>query len=190
MESTLVALAGTTIAVVGTLLAPVLSQRLLSRAQSDQFERQERVADAQWAREQRVAERDKRRECYVAANAGYRRYRVELMNHLWRVHKGEVTPVARAALDDARHTMHGAFAEAQMAASDPVLAELDAMAVTLARAYDRVMRLEEADTSSEEVFEEIRVMLLRANDQWIGMRAVMRADLGVPGRAGPREAGP
>ncbi|MEV7541531.1 hypothetical protein [Streptomyces sp. NPDC089915] len=185
MESTLIALAGTTIAVVGTLLAPVLSQRLLSRAQSDQFERQERAADAQWAREQRVAELDKRRECYVAANSGYRRYRVELMNYLWRVHKGEVTPEAREGLDDARHTMHAAFAEAQMAASDPVLAELDAMAQTLARAYDRVMRLEEGDDAPEGAFEEIRVSLLRANDQWVGMRGVMRADLGVPGRAGP-----
>ncbi|MEW1639666.1 hypothetical protein AB0469_37110 [Streptomyces sp. NPDC093801] len=189
MESTLVALAGTTIAVAGTLLAPVLSQRLLSRTQSDQFERQERAADAQWAREQRVAELDKRRACYVAANSGYRRHRVELMNYLWRVHDGEVTPEARAALEDARHSMHASFAEAQMAASDTVLAELDSMAQTLAHAYDRVMRLGEGAPGADGAdgaFEEIRVMLLRANDQWVGMRTAMRADLGVePGPAGP-----
>lgn len=191
MDSTLLALAGTTIAVAGTLLAPVLSQRLLTRAQSEHSERQERAADAQWVREQQVIELGKRRDCYVTANAAYRRYRVELMNYLWLVHKAEVTPTGRTALEDARHAMHASFAEAQMVASDAVLDELDSMAQTLARIYNRVMRLEEGNAAADGSFEEIQGRLMRANDRWVGMRSAMRADLGVDVRpAGPSSIGP
>ncbi|MCX4693299.1 hypothetical protein [Streptomyces sp. NBC_01408] len=191
MDNTLLALAGTTIAVAGTLLAPVLSQRLLARAESDSFERQERVADAQWVREQQVAELGKRRECYVTANSGYRRYRIELMKYLWLVHKGGVTAEERTVLDDARHAMHASFAEVQMVASDAVLAELDSMAQTLAHLYDRVMRLEEGNAAPDGSFEEIQTGLLRANAQWVIMRGAMRADLGVDSRpAGRSSAAP
>ncbi|GHI89611.1 hypothetical protein ACWGF3_06005 [Streptomyces xanthophaeus] len=179
MDNTLLALAGTTIAVAGTLLAPVLSQRLLARAESDRFAREEQVADTQWVREQQVAELARRRDCYVSANAGYRRYRIELMRYLWLVHKAEATPEARTVMEDARHSMHNAFAEAQMAASDAVLAELDSMTQNLARMYDRVMRLEEGTSAPGSSFEEIQTGLLRANEQWVVMRGAMRADLGV-----------
>ncbi|WP_329195324.1 MULTISPECIES: hypothetical protein [unclassified Streptomyces] len=179
MDNALLALAGTTIAVAGTLLAPVLSQRLVARTESHRFERQERAADAQWAREQRAAELDKRRACYVTSNSGYRRYRIELMKYLWLVHRAEVTVEARTVLEEARHAMHAAFAEAQMAASDAVLAELDSMSRTLAAIYDGVLRLEEADSAPEGAFEEMRTALLQANEQWMVMRGAMRADLGV-----------
>ncbi|GHB40410.1 hypothetical protein GCM10010347_07500 [Streptomyces cirratus] len=187
MDNALLALAGTTIAVAGTLLAPVLSQRLVTRAETHRFDRQERAADAQWAREQQAVELDKRRECYVTSNAGYRRYRIELMKYLWLVHRGEVTVEARTALEEARHAMHASFAEAQMAASDAVLAELDSMSRTLAQIYDGVLRLEEdtaASGGSVESFEEMRAALLRVNEQWVVMRGAMRADLGVAPPAG------
>ncbi|MFE2167476.1 hypothetical protein ACFXB3_20825 [Streptomyces sp. NPDC059447] len=185
MENALLALAGAVVAVTGTLLAPILSQRMLGRVQAEQFDRQQLVAEAQWAREQRLVEVEKRRACYVTANSGYRRYRIELMKYLWRVHKGEATPEARAELDEARHAMHAAFAEAQMVASDSVLAELDALTQVLAGQYSRTMRLEEGRPRPEGgSFEEIQAVLLRLGDQWKGMRAAMRADLGVaPGPA-------
>ncbi|MFI5826359.1 hypothetical protein ACIA6C_03700 [Streptomyces sp. NPDC051578] len=179
MDNALLALAGTTIAVAGTLIAPVLSQRLVARAESQRFERQERAADAQWARQQQAAELDKRRQCYVTSNSGYRRYRIELMKYLWLVHRAEVTAEARAALEEARHAMHAGFAEAQMTASDAVLAELDSMSRTLAQIYDGVLRLEEGDAAPDGSFEELRAALLRANEQWTVMRGAMRADLGV-----------
>lgn len=189
MENALLALAGAVVAVTGTLLAPILSQRVLGRVQTEQFDRQQRVAEAQWEREQRLAEVDKRRTCYVTANSGYRRYRTELMKYLWLVHKGEVTPEARAELEEARHSMHAAFAEAQMISSDAVLAELDTMTQELARAYSRTMRLEEGRPRPEGgSFQEIHDDLLRLGDQWAGMRSTMRADLGV--NPGPASAGP
>ena len=182
--SSLVPLAIALIGVGGTLFAPLLTQRLVARVQAEQGDRQERVAEAQWRREQQVAALDKRRDCYVAANSGYRRFRVELMNYLWLVHKDAVAPERRTALEDARHAMHASFAEAQMAASDAVLAELDAMSQTFASLYDRVMRLEEGSPAPDGSFEEIQSGLLRANEQWVVMRGAMRADLGVdPGPA-------
>ncbi|MGW7439533.1 hypothetical protein [Streptomyces sp. NPDC054849] len=63
------------------------------------------------------------------------------MNHLWLVHKGEVTSQGRTDLEEARHAMHASFAEAQMIASDAVPAELDAMTRTLSTAYSLTMRL-------------------------------------------------
>ncbi|MGW5852744.1 hypothetical protein ACWFQ8_33365 [Streptomyces sp. NPDC055254] len=179
------ALAGALVAVLGTLLAPVLSHRVLARTQAEQSARAERAADAQWAREQRVVEREQRRSCYVGANAGYRRYRVELMNYLWLVHKGAVTPQGRADLEEARHVLYASFAEAQMVASDAVLAQLDALAQALASSYSRIMRLEEGDPHPEGSFEELLAALLALGDRWAEMRDTMRADLGVA--AGPAD---
>ncbi|MFF2792379.1 hypothetical protein ACFVT6_37445 [Streptomyces sp. NPDC058049] len=179
MNNALLALAGAIVAVTGTLLAPILSQRVLARVQTEQFERQERAADAQWVREQRVAGVEKRRACYVTANSGYRRYRIELMKYLWLVHKGEVTAQARTDLEETRHAMHTAFAEAQMVASDAVLQELDAMTATLAGAYSRTLHLEDGDPHPGWSFEEIQTELLQLGDRWKNMRGLMRADLGV-----------
>ncbi|GAA3266746.1 hypothetical protein [Streptomyces lavendulae] len=179
MDNALLALASAIVAVTGTLLAPVLSQRITGRVQADQFDRQERLARAQWQRDRRAAEREKRRDCYVHANAGYRRYRVELMNHLWAVHRDEVTDEGRAALQEARHAMHSAFAEAQMIASDAVMAELDVLTRELADAYARTMRLERGNPLPGWGFDEVLAALLDLGDAWVRARAVMRADLGV-----------
>ncbi|MFE9632883.1 hypothetical protein [Streptomyces sp. NPDC006463] len=167
------------VGVTGTLLAPVLSQRVLARIQAQQFERQERLADAQWRRERLVTERDTRRACYVTANSGYRRYRLELMNFLWLIHKGEVTPQGRTDLEEARGAMHVSFSEAQMIASDAVLVELDAMAQALASSYSRILQLEEGDPHPEGTFEELLAGLPALGERWKEMRAAMRADLGV-----------
>ncbi|MET8754600.1 hypothetical protein ABZW32_31565 [Streptomyces sp. NPDC004667] len=189
MDNALLALASAIVAVTGTLLAPVLSQRITARVQADQFDRQERLARAQWQRERRVAERERRRDCYVHANAGYRRYRVELMNHLWAVHRDEVTDEGRSALQEARHAMHSAFAEAQMIASDAVMAELDALTRELAGAYARTMRLERGSPSPRWGFDEILAALLDLGDAWVRARSVMRTDLGVePGPVAPDAA--
>ncbi|MFJ6049083.1 hypothetical protein [Streptomyces sp. NPDC092307] len=152
---------------------------MLARIQAEQFDRQQRAADAQWVREQRVAEVEKRRACYVTANSGYRRYRIELMKYLWLVHKAEVTAQARADLEETRLSMHTAFAEAQMVASDAVLRELDAMTVTLAGAYRRILQLADGNPYPGWSFEEIQTELLQVGQRWKNMRGIMRADLGV-----------
>ncbi|MEU9027916.1 hypothetical protein AB0D46_10325 [Streptomyces sp. NPDC048383] len=182
--SSLIPLVIALIGVGGTLFAPLLTQRLVARVQAEQGGRQERVAEAQWRREQQVAALDKRRDCYVAANSGYRRFRVELMNYLWLVDEDALAPERRTALEDARHAMHASFAEARMAASGAVLAELDAVSQAFASLYDRGLRLEEGSPAPDGSFEEIQSGLLRANEQGVVRRGAMRAHVGAePGPA-------
>ncbi|MFJ7268029.1 hypothetical protein ACIQV3_15485 [Streptomyces sp. NPDC099050] len=187
MDSGLIALGAAVVGVAGTLLATVLSQRMVARVQAAQFEREQRVAQLGWAREQQLAELDRRRECYAATNAAYRRYRIALMSFLWAVHNAPADPAdpaerpapARAALEEARGGHHAAFAEAQMIASAAVLAELDSMTRGMAGAYARTMRLSEGTPGPGCSFEEIHAELLRLTECSEVMRGAMRADLGM-----------
>ncbi|MDJ0379774.1 hypothetical protein [Streptomyces sp. G-G2] len=177
MDNGLIALAAAVVGVAGTLLATALSQRMLARVQAAQFERQQQSAHAQWLRERDVTELARRRDCYIAAGAAFRRYRISLMTFLWLVRDDEVTPAERAALDEARHAHHAAFAEAQMVAAGDVLAELDALTETLAGVYSRTLRLGSPDPDGS--FEDVRAELLELRAGWETVRRVMRADLGA-----------
>ncbi|MER5481896.1 hypothetical protein ABT024_01590 [Streptomyces sp. NPDC002812] len=155
MDSGLIALGAAVVGVAGTLLATVLSQRMLARVQAAQFEREQRVDRTRWQREQELAELARRRECYAAANAAYRRYRIGLMSFLWLVQRSQVTPEERATLEEVRNVHHTVFAEAQMIASAAVLAQLDIMTRGMAGAYARTMRLAEGTPHPDGSFEEI-----------------------------------
>ena len=170
--STAFALVAAVVGVTGTLLAPVLAQRSGAKTQQ--------AAQVQWQREQQHAELVVRRACYIETNAAYRRYRTELMNYLWHVHRNEVTEAGIERLEAARHAHHAAFAEAQMVASPDVLAQLDAVAKALSEGYRRTKCLEEGHPDAGDTFEVIETYLQWIWERWEEMRAVMRTDLGVP----------
>ncbi|MFF5531753.1 hypothetical protein ACFY71_04640 [Streptomyces cinerochromogenes] len=188
MGSALIGLAAAVVGVTGTLVASVLSQRLVARVQSEQFERQQRAVEAQWHREQQVAEVNRRRDGYMQVNASFRRYRTQLMNFLWTVHKGAVTPDERELVEEARRDHHSVLAEAQMVASAAVLVELDGMTMALSEVYRRTMCLEEGNPDPDGSFNEIRTDFVRLWERWEQMRAVMRADLGLGSVAGESPA--
>ncbi|MEX0173985.1 hypothetical protein [Streptomyces sp. LMG1-1-1.1] len=188
MGSALIGLAAAVVGVTGTLIASVLSQRLLGRVQSEQFERQQQVAAAQWHREQQVAELNRRRDAYMQVNASLRRYRTHLLNFLWTVHKGAVTPEARELVEEARRDHHSVFAEAQLIASGAVLAQLDEMTKVLSEVYRRTMSLEEGNPDPDGSFDDIRADFVRLWERWETMRSVMRTDLGVGHGAGEQAA--
>ncbi|MEU4931901.1 hypothetical protein AB0G54_36265 [Streptomyces yokosukanensis] len=191
MGSALIGLAAAVVGVTGTLVASVLSQRLLARDQSAQFQRQQQAVEAQWHREQQAAELNRRREGYMQVNASFRRYRTQLMNFLWTVHKEAVTPDERELVEEARRDHHSVLAEAQMVASAAVLVELDGMTDALSRVYRRIMCLEEGNPDPDGSFNEIRTDFVQLWERWEGMRSVMRADLGLEGVAGePPAIGP
>jgi len=179
MGSALIGLAAAVVGVTGTLVASVLSQRLLARDQSEQFQRQQQAVEAQWHREQQVAELNRRREGYMQVNASFRRYRTHLMNFLWIVHKDVVTPDERELVEEARRDHHSILAEAQMVASAAVLVELDGMTNALSSVYRRIMCLEEGHPDPDGSFDEIRTDFVQLWERWEGMRAAMRADLGL-----------
>lgn len=190
MDSGLIALGAAVVGVAGTLLATVLSQRMLARVQAAQFEREQQVDRTRWLREQELAELARRRECYAAANAAYRRYRIGLMSFLWLVRRSQVTPEERAALEEVRNVHHTVFAEAQMIASAAVLAQLDIMTRGMAGAYARTMRLAEGAPHPDGSFEEIHTRLTDLTTRADVMRGVMRADLGVDATAVARPPSP
>ncbi|MGI5197970.1 hypothetical protein ACQEVY_30795 [Streptomyces sp. CA-288835] len=177
MDNGLTALIAALVGVTGTLVAPIFSQRIVTRVQERQFERQQQAVQAQWMRDREEARLSERRACYVATNTAYRRYRIQLMNYLWDVHQGTVTTAARDELEAARHAHHAAFAEAQLIASSVVLAELDAVAKELGETYRRVKRLEEGNPVRS--FEEIEQDLQDLWERWKQMRSMMRTCLGV-----------
>ncbi|MGW6706145.1 hypothetical protein ACWGDE_14805 [Streptomyces sp. NPDC054956] len=179
MGSGAIALGAAVVGVVGTLLATLLSQRMLARVQAAQFEREERAAQARWVREQELADLARRRECYAAANSAYRRYRIALMYFLWVVHREQADAQERMTLEEARNAHHAAFSEAQMIASATVLAELDLLTKRMAGAYSRTLRLSEGNPDPHGSFEEIHAELMALSARWVGMRHAMRVDLGV-----------
>ncbi|MCX4436591.1 hypothetical protein [Streptomyces mirabilis] len=188
--STAIALVATVGGVTGTLLAPILAQRSSAKTQKAEFERQQHAAQAQWEREQQHAELAARRSCYITTNAAYRRYRIELMNYLWHVRRGEVSQAAGEALEAARSAHHAAFAEAQMFASAVVLGQLDDVAKALSEGYRRTKCLEEGNPDPDDSFEVIAEYLEWIWNCWREMRTVMRTDLGVndPPASQPRTA--
>ncbi|TXS31849.1 hypothetical protein EAO70_01280 [Streptomyces sp. adm13(2018)] len=179
MDSGLIALGAAVVGVAGTLLATVVSQRMLARVQAAQFDREQRNAHTQWQRDQELTDLSRRRACYTAANAAYRRYRIALMNFLWAVHRSQATAADRAAVEEARSGHHTAFAEAQMIASAGVLAELDLMTKVIARAHAHTMRLADGIPEPDGSFEQIHEELVMITRRWVGMRDAMRSDLGL-----------
>ncbi|MFE6367506.1 hypothetical protein ACFVOS_07235 [Streptomyces sp. NPDC057833] len=179
MSSAVLALVAAGFGVMGTLLAPVLSQRSQAKALEADFARQERATRAQWQREQEKADLQQRRACYVAANAAFPRYRVELMNYLWNVHRAQADEAASRELEAARHAHHAAFAEAQMVASAAVLDHLDEVALAVGEGYRRTKALEEGHPDPDDSFEKIEEYLRWLWERWKEMRSEMRADLGI-----------
>ncbi|OKK19578.1 hypothetical protein AMK16_15990 [Streptomyces sp. CB00455] len=179
MGSALIGLVAAVVGISGTLIASLLSPRLLARIQSEQFARQQQVAEAEWLREQQVAELARRRQGYMNVNAAFRRYRTDLMNFLWTVHKDSVTVEAREVVEEARRDHHSVFAEAQVVASGAVLAELNNMTKALSETYRRIMCLEEGNPDADGSFDEIRTDFVQLWEQWEKMLDAMRADLGV-----------
>jgi len=115
----------------------------------------------------------------MQVNASFQRYRTHLMNFLWIVHKDVVTPDERELVEEARRDHHSILAEAQMVASAAVLVELDGMTNALSSVYRRIMCLEEGHPDPDGSFDEIRTDFVQLWERWEGMRAVMRADLGL-----------
>ncbi|MGW5869185.1 hypothetical protein ACWFRJ_44445 [Streptomyces sp. NPDC055239] len=175
MNSAVIALVVAVCGVIGTLLAPVLTQRSQAKALEADFERHQQVERAQWRREQERAALEQRRACYVNTNAAFRRYRVQLMNILYFVHHGQVDEAASQELEAARQAHHLAFAEAQMVASGSVLGHLDELAIALGAGYRKTKNLEEGHPEPDGSFEEVEAYLNWLWERW----DAMRADLGI-----------
>ena len=172
-------LAVAVVAVFGTLLSPVVTQRLSERARQKEFElqRAHRTEDHVYERQQ--AQYEQKRACYVAMTATSRRYRIELMNYLYATVGRGADVAAPSALRMAREAYIASVAETHMTATAPVLAALESVTSNLSNAFRLIKRMEDGEPDPDWSFERIEAFLVELWNQWVVLRQVMRADLGV-----------
>jgi hypothetical protein len=156
------------VGVLGTLFAPVLSQRLTAR---------QRAEEAQVAEHRRRFE--ERRDAYTAMNRSSRQFHTLLKDALHRIRDGVYTELERDQLEEARRDYRDRYAEAQMVVPERILDASRSVNQVLAGADAVVKRLDRGLARDGESAEEALVELKAAEARLAAMRRLMRADLGV-----------
>jgi hypothetical protein len=176
------------IAVLGTLLSPVLVQYTTAKAKVQEYE---------LARQQRQEEREAEtqlgkymglRAAYTELNTEMRGFLRALSNYMHLISRNQCSEAARDALNEAREKYLQCYSDAQMKVSDKVLVAAREANNGLARLYGMVLRLdglavpvlsseETSDSEEEESIEkafgylqEVRVLAWK-------MRDTMRVEL-------------
>jgi hypothetical protein len=128
------------LAVFGTLLSPVLAQRITARAKQQEFELAQRQnQDERVAEDQRLAFVE-RRAAYTDLNAQMRAMHRALLNHMHLIRAGSQTEADIAELDEARHKYLERYFDVQMLISDDVLRSAGYANDVLGRAYGMARR--------------------------------------------------
>ncbi|WP_019072843.1 hypothetical protein [Streptomyces hokutonensis] len=168
MTAAVTAMITAVVGVLGTLFAPVLSQRLTAR---------QRAEDVQVAERRRLFE--ERRDAYTAMNRSSRHFHTLLKDALHRIRDGVYTERERDQLEEARREHRDRYAEAQMVVPERVLDASRAVNEVLVAADAAVKRLDRGLTRDGENAERIMLDLKEAEPRLTAMRRLMRADLGV-----------
>jgi hypothetical protein len=179
MDGTSTALTIAIVGVFGTLLAPVVSQRLSARARREEFDQQRLHKHDEYSREKQEANYASKRACYITLSITARRYRVELMNYLHAVDKGAVDDNANQKLQETRTGFWSSVSETELTGSQIVLEPLGRFRVGVTRAYAAIKNLEEGHPEPNGSFEELRAFLFKIWDEWPEVLTAMRADLDV-----------
>jgi hypothetical protein len=167
------------VGVLGTLSSPVITQRLSQRAKQEEAELRGAQLAEDSAREWQRALYEQKRSCYISMTATSRRYRIELMNYLYAAVKGQVDTSARDSLRTAREAYIASIAETHVTATLSVLEALEPVTTNLSWAFRVVKLVEEGNPGDGWQFEDVEAFLVKLWDQWVVLRQVMRADLGV-----------
>nr|WSY52215.1 hypothetical protein OG999_20215 [Streptomyces sp. NBC_00886] len=168
MTAAVTAMITAVVGVLGTLFAPVLSQRLTARQRSE---------EAQLAENRRRFE--ERRDAYTAMNRSSRQFHTLLKDALHRIRDGVYTEHERDRLEEARRDYRDRYAEAQMVVPERVLDASRAVNEVLAATDAAAKRLDRGLAREGENAEEILLDLKEAEPRLAAMRLLMRADLGV-----------
>lgn len=168
MTAAVTAMITAVVGVLGTLFAPVLSQRLTARQRAEEAERAER---------RRLFE--ERRAAYTAMNRASRQFHTLLKDALHRIRDGVYTEQERDQLEEARRDYRDRYAEAQMVVPERVLEASRAVNVVLAGIDAEVKRLDRGLARDGESPEQALADLKEAEPRLSAMRRLMRGDLGV-----------
>ncbi|MGP3980637.1 hypothetical protein [Streptomyces sp. KR80] len=111
MNTGVIALLVAVVGVAGTLLAPITTAWVGSRARRQEFELQQRADQATRRLEEAQQNLERRRDTYVALNSSARLYRMLMMEDLHALRKG-AAPDANGDTDAARVEFQNTYAQA------------------------------------------------------------------------------
>ncbi|MFD3836179.1 hypothetical protein ACFWWC_07930 [Streptomyces sp. NPDC058642] len=168
MTAAVTAMITAVVGVLGTLFAPVLSQRLTSR---------QRAEEAELAERRRLFE--DRRTAYTAMNRASRQFHTLLKDALHRLRDDVYTDHDREQLEEVRREYRDRYAEAQMVVPERILEASRAVNEVLAGIDAVVKRLDRGRARDGESAVRALLDLKAAEPRLSEMRRLMRADLGV-----------
>ncbi|WP_369204082.1 hypothetical protein [Streptomyces sp. PU-14G] len=169
MTAVVAAMITAVVGVLGTLFAPVLTQRISARQRAE-----ERVET------ERLRRFEERRTAYTSMNRASRQFSTLLKDALHRLRDGVYTDHERTALEEARLEYRDRYAEAQMIVPERVLEASRAANRVLAEADGAVKRIDRGRPLEGEDPDTVRHTLTAEGDPALAaMRHLMREDLGV-----------
>ncbi|MEU9911705.1 hypothetical protein [Streptomyces sp. NPDC051001] len=168
MTAAVTAMITAVVGVLGTLFAPVLSQRLTSR---------QRAEEAEVAEHRRLFE--DRRTAYTAMNRASRQFHTLLKDALHRLRDDVYTDHDREQLEEVRREYRDRYAEAQMVVPERILQASRAVNEVLAGIDAVVKRLDRGRARDGESAARALLDLKEAEPRLSEMRRLMREDLGV-----------
>ncbi|WP_327719064.1 hypothetical protein OG381_29315 [Streptomyces sp. NBC_00490] len=168
MTAAVTAMITAVVGVLGTLFAPVLSQRLTSR---------QRAQEAEVAEHRRLFE--DRRTAYTAMNRASRHFHTLLKDALHRLRDDVYTDHDREQLEEVRREYRDRYAEAQMVVPERILDASRAVNEVLAGIDALVKRLDRGRARDGESAVQALLDLKEAEPRLSEMRRLMREDLGV-----------
>lgn len=179
MNATITALIIAIVGVTGTLLAPIVSQRLSAHARREEFELQRSQRQDEYNREQQEKVLTAKRNCYISIISAARRYRFELLRYLYAATHGTVNDATRDSLEEARLVFITNLAETELTAAVPVIKALEPFRKGMSESYVATKELEQGAQELNKSFEEIRTFVVKLGDAMSPVHAAMRDDLGV-----------
>ncbi|WP_405647856.1 hypothetical protein [Streptomyces sp. NBC_00019] len=168
MTAAVTAMITAVVGVLGTLFAPVLSQRLTSR---------QRAEEAELAEHRRLFA--DRRTAYTGMNRASRQFHTLLKDALHRLRDDVYTDHDREQLEEVRREYRDRYAEAQMVVPERILQASRAVNQVLAGIDAVVKRLDRGRARDGESAVQALLDLKEAEPRLSEMRRLMREDLGV-----------
>jgi hypothetical protein len=156
------------VGVLGTLCAPLLSQRLSARQGAEKA-----------AADERRRNFEERRAAYTAMNRACREFNTALKDALHRIRDDVYNDPDRAEVENIRRTYRDRYAEVQMIVPERVIDAVRAVNKILAEADAAAKRLDRGIPRDNETPELILAALKEAEPKLTELTYIMRADLGV-----------
>lgn len=183
----LTTLAVAAVGLAGTLMSPMLGQRIADRTKRQDFDFQSRQQREEREEARRQAAMELRRSAYASLNTAARRYQQQLEAYLRAIEQGPPDNEDRAELMDARAKFRELYSEAQMVLPDLVLEAAMSVSAALGDLYGSARRLEAGkprtvpDGGTETIAMAKHSAHVTVYNCIIHMRHLMREDLGVSG---------